>query len=231
MPRYRRRRRRRFSGRRRRIRRRTARRRYRRRGYTNKTYYYKRQQRQAIQRTVAAATATFASIAFSLDQMPNYTEFTQLYDQYKIRKVKVEWVNQRSVNTDSYTFSIVDPTTGIVTGGTSTRIFPEIWTVIDRDDTAPPTTLGEMLEYQSLRVTKGATRHKRILRPKFAVPVFRGALSADGYMPRSGWIDCSYPDVPHYGIKDAYVNPDNNDAAVFSGEQIITYYVAFRTVR
>jgi hypothetical protein len=167
---------------------------------------------------------------FTMDSVPNYEEFTVLYDQYKIRKVKVALRPTRRVNAAVYEITNWNSGTGIVTGNTAaTAEYPEVWSVLDYDDdTTQP--ISELQQYQSLRITRAYSHHKRLLRPKFAQMIFEG-LTSTAYGARTGWIDCNNPDVLHYGFKYNFVNPNNTAAAVYVGTLEVTYYLAFKNVR
>lgn len=132
------------------------------------------------------------AMSFSLSGLPNASEFTALFDQYKIMKVKLDFIPfgdnvNLPISTMSGANALVSP------GG-------PLITAIDYDDSNVPTAASDLLQYQASRVVPVPKRLKMTLRPKFAIEVYRSTV-ATGYGARSGWLDCANPDIPHYGVK------------------------------
>ena len=42
------------------------------------------------------------------------------------------------------------------------------------------------------------------IRPRIAIPVYRDNIGAAYIQQPKQWIDCSYADVPHYGLESGY---------------------------
>lgn len=165
-----------------------------------------------------SVTGTFGvgfSHSFKLSQMVNSSEFTSLFDKYKI--CKIVWtlmfqVNQAPLNGNS--------------------VLPIIHMCADDDDVTVPTALGEIQQRQNCkrRVLGNTVMLKYTFRPKIAASVYNTALSS-GYAVKSGYINTDYPDVPHYGIKGIINNlwlTTNNNVA-FTIEP--TYYLALKEVK
>lgn len=161
--------------------------------------------------TTAGADA-FASLKFNLSQLPNHSEFTALYDQYKINMVKAEIIPQfDNANVGS---------------STSTNVITQNYSVIDYDDITVPTTMDTLMQYQNLKRTPSTRIIKRIIKPRFASELFNTGI-ATAYRPTSGFIDCNYDTVEHYGLKLGFSsNPQNQKWGLK-----ITYYLAFKNVR
>ena len=51
-------------------------------------HYFKRNTYAINAVTSSATTDTFQSVSFQLADVPNFTEFTSLYDQYQIQSIK-----------------------------------------------------------------------------------------------------------------------------------------------
>lgn len=120
-----------------------------------------------------------------LSQLPNSSEFTALFDQYKIKKV--EWTYMPRFDNVEVNTSIATP-------------MPRIYTVIDRDDSSTPLTLNQMLQYADVKSTAFNKPVKVTYTPSLAASVYAGVTS--GYSPKSNqWIDISVPSVSHYGHK------------------------------
>lgn len=174
------------------------------------------------------------AIQFSLQQMhiylngastftpavPSYTEFTALFDQWQIRGVDLDiyWA-KNSVDT--------------VTAGHSGVA---LWHTTDYDDVATA-TVAEMQQYPGVRLTSLAENGGSVLHHSFK-PVVRLEAPAGGsttYLPQlesPQWIDCTYPNTDHRGVKiyletfDRFANYDMGSILV-----VAKISFAFKNVR
>lgn len=192
----------------RRVRRRIGRKRFKRARRSRKTYYFKRTVTVPV--TAAAGSQTFAGYGFQLNYVPNYTEFTSLFDMYRINKVVYKFVSRTT------------------SSALSANECGELYSVVDYDDISAPLTVAEMLERDTVKRSKITNTHTRILTPAVAAVAYRTGIT-NAYMPKwKQWIDAAYVDVPHFGLKVCYDNRDNVDS-IF--DVYITYYMSFRNVR
>lgn len=158
----------------------------------------------------AGGAAVGAAINFRLGQVPSASEFTTLYDQYKIKAVKCTLIPR-------HTETVL---------GTSTQA--NMWSVLDYDDSAIPPSLDTLLQYQNSKRTRMNQTHSRYLRPMIATEVFATGI-ASAYAPkRNVWLDCSNDQVEHYGIKFWF---DARGSAPVTYDMQIKYYLAFKNVR
>lgn len=135
---------------------------------------------------------------FKFNELINYTEFTSLYDQYKITYVKIKMF---------YRFTSSEDVRGVTApaGGVSQNTAPQLprlFYYVDYDDDTSPATVNEIRE-NSKCVIRQFQMGKPItirIRPRTAGLIFNGLTSAYDIGRRS-WINCAYPDVPHYGLK------------------------------
>lgn len=160
----------------------------------------------------------------SLDSLPNYTEFTNLYDQYKINGIKISFVP----STNSYI-------TSGVSGVTAPNGFSRFSSALDFDDSTTPATENVLLQYGSLRTTPGWKTHSRYFKPKIreaaVVDTTTGALTA-ATVRSNVWLDCDRPDVEHYGLKVFCPMPVNTTvSASITYSVYVTMYMAFKNVR
>lgn len=159
---------------------------------------------------------TFENFTFKLDAVPNYTEFTALYDQYCIKGVSLTLMPR---------YNIAAPTPD---GGVSaTGQVPQTWSILDYDGSFP-TTEAAMLQYQNLKMQKGTSWHKRYVVPAVSAEIFNGVTTA--YAPKKRlFLDTANPDVKHYGatVMVPQVNVDTDCA----WDVKIVYYLAFKNVR
>jgi len=154
---------------------------------------------------------------FRLNQLPNYAEFTALFDAYRINKVVMRFIPQyNQINTNT---NVGAPVT-----------VPLMYTVIDYDDVTSPTGGVDLQQYASCKTMAGNKPFTMVIVPKTATPVYRNNV-ASAYLqnnPRQ-WIDCTYPDVEHYGVR-FFMNP-SLVLAQFSYTVEATFYIAFKNVR
>lgn len=142
--------------------------------------------------SVGVQTNAAGALSFAMSSLPNASEFTALFDAYKIVKVKLDFIPfgdnvNMPLDAMSNSTSLMSP------GG-------PLITAIDYDDANTPGAATDLLQYQASKVTPVPRRLKMSLRPKFATEVYRSGTST-GYGARSGWLDCANSDIPHYGVK------------------------------
>jgi len=131
---------------------------------------------------------------FSLSSLRNSTDFTNLFDQYRIDKVDLYF---RLVNNpDAQTSTTV-----------ASSYFPTLWYVKDVDDVTSM-TVADMQEKQGVKrvIMNPQTLVKISVVPKFQKMVYQ-TLTNTGYGPASGWLDCIDTNVPHYALKTVFNVP------------------------
>lgn len=116
------------------------------------------------------------SFNFSLNDLPNYTEFTGLFDLYKIEQIEIEWFPEYTVLSDG--------------GVTSPAINTQLNTAIDPVGITP-TAVSDVLQYRSLHATGISKSHKRVFTPAYLM---------DGISPVSCYISTSSPSSNLWGI-------------------------------
>lgn len=143
-----------------------------------------------------------------LNQVPNYTEFTNLYDMYRINGVR--WR--------------ISPRANSAEVGTNQGLV-KLFTAVDYDDIVTP-SLTDILQYQSLKVTRTDRDHVRYVKPTISQAVYQTAVGT-GYGSTRGWIDCANPTVAHYGLKYLLQQlPAGNQQF----DVQVTYYLSFKNV-
>lgn len=155
----------------------------------NDLHHFKRTvELTSIQCAVASNVSidTLGAMQFTLSQLPGVSEFTTLFDMYKINGIKL---------------SFVPAQTGADTNDPSKFMYmPDFWTVIDYDDANTPTK-NDMLQCTGLRMTRGNRTHSRYIKPAVSAEVYR-SLTNSSYAPKwRQWLDMADTGVPHYGIK------------------------------
>jgi len=125
--------------------------------------------------------------------VPNSSEFTALFDQYRIATATVKLVYSNNVSTTA----------------AATTFLPLLYVCEDRDDGNPPTSLGELLQRPETRLwqmgTNGNTSNIRTykVKPTAVTQLYSGgtAFAAYGDMPPKTWIDTNFPSANLYGFK------------------------------
>lgn len=164
---------------------------------------------------------------FKLSDVPNYTEFTALYDQYRIRKVVCRFIPKQSS-------SMLMPYDA--SGSVGNTIIPRMWAAVDYDDSSALTSIDEIKQYSKAQAWPFTQKHSVVISPKVDKAIYNTAIST-AYGPAGGvWIDCGNPDVPHYGLKligelDAATLPANEDGPHFYQGVECLYYLEFKNVR
>lgn len=154
---------------------------------------------------------------FKFSDMPNSSEFSNLFDVYKIDKIKIVWVA-------TATGADVNPAT--------THIFvPNLLSVIDHTDSSAPSGINELMQYPGCKRTKLTNTHTRILKPHVASDLV-GQLGTTGYQSKP-WPYVSFGiDVTGYGVKwglDQVFNVATNLG--IGVDRYVTYYFSCKSVR
>lgn len=143
-----------------------------------------------------------------LSQVPNYTEFTNMFDLYKIKAIKWRFM----------------PRANSAEAGTNQGLV-KMFTAIDYDDNTP-VNIGGIMQYESLKTTNTSQDHVRYVKPRISSQVFQAAPNP-AYSSTRNWLDCDFPSVPHYGLKLVL---QQLPAGTQSFDIQVTYYLAFKNV-
>lgn len=158
-----------------------------------------------------------------LQDVPNYTEFTALFDQYKILKVVVKLMPRGNVSEVS------------VSGSTNQASFQNIYAVVDKDDSSTPSSVSQMLEYSKVKIRRSHQQLKLIFTPASLAETYNNGITSGYAMNmKPKWLDCSYSGIQHYGYK-TYLEPPNVSPLVSlpvttTYDCLVTYYLAFQNV-
>lgn len=156
-----------------------------------------------------------------LTDVPGNTEFTNLFNEYRIDKVVYR----------------ISPVTWGSIGGTASQM-PSAYIAWDSNDATAPTTTVSMQERDTCRLVDFVPG-----KPTYVVGIPRpaqqiystGVTTSYGYpsSPKLLWLDCTSPSnaTPHYGLKmyfRNFVNIANSGTALRIQP---TYYFTFRRTR
>lgn len=136
------------------------------------------------------------STFFTLDMLPDYADFTQLFDQYKILKVKfkltpystfgpmqsgVGTANNQSLGVMQHQYVDYDDATALAASSTGIN------------------SMRQFLSYRSRNLLGRPT--KRSFRPRMALAAYASGAFTSYANQKSMWIDANSPTVQHYGLK------------------------------
>ena len=150
--------------------------------------------------------------------VPNSSDFTNLFDQYRIDSVEMTIISS-STNSSTAT-----PTTGE----------PVIWLFNDLDDAVAPTSVGQFLEREGLRTISFGDHNvkKHRVYPRITVSAFQGVLPAYAAGGKYQWLDIAYPDIKYFGTKMYYDNSGVANNTVIANVTILfKYNMTFKGVR
>lgn len=132
----------------------------------------------------STTTPVAGSIRISMDSLPNYTEFTSLFDAYRILQSTVTFFPVVNMNTTA---------SGVTTSS--------LLSVIDYDDDTVLGSINEALQYPSLMQSAVGSIVERTFNPCAANAAYGGAFTSYARMPRSTWVDAASTNVRYYGLK------------------------------
>jgi len=140
----------------------------------------------------AGANEADMAISFRLADVENSSEFSNLYDQYKIKAILV--TIKMITNPDAQL------TLNNSAANASTNFFPTLWYATDQDD-ANATSIAALRQFARVkhRVLMPNREIKIMLRPTVLNQLYGGLTS--GYSLASPWVDMNRTDVQHYGLK------------------------------
>lgn len=153
--------------------------------------------------------------SYSLNALPNASEFTSLFDQYRIAGVKTRFLPRGNSSE--------------LTGASGGNI-SSIASVIDYDDgTAPTGGISQISQYQSFKLTRSDQQHTRYFKPRLNVAAINSvAGGTQNKLNMRGWLDCDVSTTEHYGLKVVVPAPPSGSVVY---DVIVTMYVLFRNVR
>lgn len=180
----------------------------------NKVYYFTRYANDVGAPLIAANNnVPFAnSLYFQLVDVAAHTDFTTLFDMYKIKAVKVTFTPQMTQNVSTTTFN-------------NPYASARFYSAIDYNDSTVISSADEIREYKSCKWTSILKPHVRyIKRPQIQD---RGGTYSAG----SPWINCTAPTQAYYGLKIFLESTDATNTADLIFSTQIKFYLAFKNVK
>lgn len=133
----------------------------------------------------ADSVGIYGAFAFALADLPSYTDFTSLFDQYRIAQVTMRFI----------------PVVAPFGPATSATAYPSLHTVIDQDDNVTPGSLDVLRQYGTHQVTPNQVYFERCLTPRYALSAYSGIFGSFALAPVNSFIDSNSPNVQYYGVK------------------------------
>lgn len=168
--------------------------------------------------TTGVGVGSNPAYQFTLNSLPDYNEFINLYDMYRITGVKLSIIPAAQAITSA------------VSGSTASSGFSRVNSVIDFDDNTVLASENNALQYSTLRTTGYSRTHSRYIQPKLSVSIDDQLNATLASAPsQNRWISTEFPEVEHRGIK-VWINPPVNTAASTSMTYSVyaTYYLAMK---
>lgn len=164
---------------------------------------------------VLSTSAIDTVYKFQLSDLDNSSEFTSLYDLYKIKCVVLKFIpmfNSNDMNAQSSAYAV-----------------PPIHSVIDYTDTTPLATVADALQYSTHRMTRGLAIHTRKVYPKQVTYSLDDSVSTLASV-KTGWIRAESPGIDHLGVK--LFIPNTGATATTSVYQVFaTYYLQCKNIK
>lgn len=171
---------------------------------------------------------SYTSYMFNLGGLPNYTEFTNLFDAYRILAVKITFIPSVSSND-----------AGNVLNATNWGYQPTIWTGVDKNGfswtgATYPTinTENAIVQNNNAKIVRNPLKPFSIYikNPAVELGVVASATLVGGGNRARQWIDTDNYSVNHYGafIGGLIPNGTANFSVVYN--PIIKYYMQFKNV-
>lgn len=121
-----------------------------------------------------------------LDQLPAYTDFTNLFDSYRVTGMKAKFLFDKN---------------SAEVHGTDVSI-PMIGTCTDKDDVAALTTENAFWQYEDFKYRRLDKPVSVFVKPRIAQSAYAGGIFASYVEGKAKqWIDCNSTTVEHYGIR------------------------------
>lgn len=173
----------------------------------------------------AATVATgwnSTNYSFRLNNIPSYTEFTALFEQYKINAVKLTFIPQWEGGLDQNNAYIAAATVPYVQT-------PRMYVLIDKDGDPQISTENLMLENSDTRVITNPHKAFSVyVRKPCAQYEVSTSLGFSAASPKpSPWLDCDNYGVNHYGVGIG-CQLDGSVTASMYYRVVATYYMQFK---
>lgn len=164
------------------------------------------------------------AMSFALTQCANFADLTQLFDNYRIKKVILRFDYSMNSAPSSSTGA---PGVNTVTS----QAVPLIHITPDFDDNSLPTTRVDVLQNSYTKTYRLDKSFSMALTPRAQTVVTSGAAgqpssatAVGGLLAAGTWLDCSSPAIPHFGVK-FWIDDFSDCGAALASLRITPTYV------
>lgn len=166
---------------------------------------------------VSAATDQEDHLSWNLGQFPGSGPYQNLYHQYKINKVKIEFI---PCNVQSR-YNLSDPT------DPNAEFTPSLYTAVNRTSSAFATNVTQIMSMNSCRYTIAGRKQVRFMVPSSLDQVYESAVTT-AYAPEyKQWLSTDDPRVPHFGL-DYVLAGTTSEAGAFKYRVVTTIWCSFK---
>lgn len=181
---------------------------------------------------ITSSTYYGMSMYFTLDMFPDYTDFTNLFDQYKLRKIKVRLIpySTNTILQSGQAAGVINQNLAVLTHQ-----------IIDYDDASALTASGAgvniIREFDTYKTKNlfggGRSTVNRYFTPHIAEAAYAAGVFTSFSNKKPSWIDCNSPSVQHYGLKTLFhvFSPDTIASSFVWFAVEITGYFTFKNTR
>lgn len=134
--------------------------------------------------------------AFKLSDLPNYSEFVNLFDAYRIKSVHLKFVPSWDSSNKTQPPN-------------ADTLMPTLVTVMDHNDALALNSRADYMQYTSYKESALTANSpvSIIVNPTPAVAVYGGGVFASYGQNQGVWVDTGSYTVEHYGLKWAVIWP------------------------
>lgn len=154
----------------------------------------------------------------AISALTNYTDFTQLFDQYRIDKLRVTLYPRQTVTNGEFP----SPTTDTVQSC-------QVFSVIDYDDGNPLSGLTAAMQYQNLKTTRGLKIHSRTWTPAVEIQAMTQGTPNGTMVKFRPWLDAATPNVAHNGVK--FLLQSTGGFAPITYDMKVDFWISCKQVR
>lgn len=165
---------------------------------------------------IQASGAYGKGLYFTFGAMDSVSEFTTLFDQYRMNKIVVKFI-------PNFTGSDLNP-------GTTALSLPNVHSVIDYDSAADPATLADLLQYNTYRLHKRASCFTRKWTPGMLLDGDSAGTATASVLKFKQWVDMAYTSVRFYGLR-TWIEAAGATVTSAKYQIYVTYYFSCKGLR
>ncbi len=125
------------------------------------------------------------AFSFMLNDIPNPSDITSLYDEYRIIQVTMKFL----------------PVTNPFGASTSSTAYPSLYTAIDYNDDTLPSSAANLREYATFQCVPNQVYTQRVISVRSLTAVTNNGTIVDGVSRWGQWLRVAQSQVKHYGLK------------------------------